>query len=249
MARANPSAQWERFGREDPYYGVYAVDEFRGRSLDRDARERFFASGEAHVEALMDQIRRHVDPEFSPKRVLEYGCGVGRLLVPLARRSEHAVGLDVSQSMLAEARANCDSFDLAGVELRPAGELDRLRPEFDLVHSALVLQHVPMSSGERIFARLSELLRPGGVGAIHLQIGASKRLRAFNAVMKLPLAPRLLNVARGRRWSYPHMQMNVYDLRRLVALLRDHDFSVVHLWLEQRSGGYDACTLIFRRPG
>ncbi len=54
-------------------------------------------------ESVVDDVR--------PKRVLELGCGTGRLLLPVARRvlSHHAdgrvVGLDISEPMLARARA------------------------------------------------------------------------------------------------------------------------------------------------
>jgi SAM-dependent methyltransferase len=247
MLRPDPSEEWERFGRQDPYYGVYAREEFRGRGLAPEARERFFGSGEEHVDELFADVHDLVDPSFAPKRVLEYGCGVGRLLIPLARKAREAVGIDVSLSMLAEARRNCEAHGVTSVELLSTNELGNLEPDFDLVHSALVLQHVPVRQGERILGDLIRLLRPGGVGAIHLHLGASRPLLLFNGVMKLPLAHNLLNVLRGREWSYPHMQMNVYDLSRLGRQLRDHGVPLMHVKLAARQGGYDACTLIFRR--
>jgi trans-aconitate methyltransferase len=125
--------------------------------------------------------------------------------------------------------------------------MPRLEPEFDLVHSALALQHVPTGQGERILAQLVRLLRPGGVAAIHVPIAGDRRLVAFNTVMKLPLAHNLLNVARGRPWSHPHMQMNVYDPSRLLRRLRAQGVELVHVKLGDVSGGYEACTLIFQR--
>ena len=247
MLRPNPAEQWERFGRDDPYYGVYSIDEFRGRELDAGTRDRFFASGEEHVEAVLADVRKLIDPEFQPSVVLDYGCGVGRVLIPLARLADRAVGVDVSPSMLGEARANLAEAGLAEVELVEPPELHRFAPEFDFVHTAIVLQHVPVRDGERIVSLLAGLLRPGGIGAIHLPIGARRRLRVFNALMRLPLAPSILNAARGRPWSYPHMQMNVYDLSRLMTVLRDRRVQAVHLMLASRSGGYDTCTLFFRR--
>jgi 2-polyprenyl-3-methyl-5-hydroxy-6-metoxy-1,4-benzoquinol methylase len=247
LLRPDPSDQWERLGRDDPYYGVYSLDEFRGRELDGDARERFFASGQVHIDALLADVRRLVDPGFSPERALEYGCGVGRLLLPLARRSKSLVGVDVSPSMLAEAARNCDEFGVSGVTLIEAEAMTRLDPDFDFVHSALVLQHVPTRLGEQILSQLVLLLRRGGVGAIHVPIAANRRLVVFNTMMKLPFAPNLLNVARGRPWSHPHMQMNVYKPSRLLRVLRAHGIDLVHVKLGDVSGGYEACTLIFQR--
>jgi hypothetical protein len=43
------------------------------------------------------------------------------------------------------------------------------------------------------------------------------------------------------------MEVYVYDLGRLMLVLRDSGVRVVHTQLAERSGGYDACMLVFRR--
>ena len=247
MLRPDPSAQWERFGREDPYYGVWVDEDFRGRELDAEQRARFFASGEEHVAATLASLRELTGMTGEPQAVLDYGCGVGRVLIPLARHASRAVGVDVSPSMLAEARRNLDEAGHEGVELLAPDGLDRLAPEFDLVHSAIVLQHIPVREGERIVGALAGLLRPGGAGAIQLPIAARPSMRAFNALMKVPLASNVLNVVRGRHWSYPHMQMNVYDLSRLVVLLHGRGIETVHVCPARPEAGFQGCTLYFRR--
>src|SRR4051794_32833874 len=95
--------QWERFGRVDPYYGVYSTDEFRRENLDDAALDRFFASGQEHVGRVLEAARRVAGPGFAPTSILDHGCGVGRLVVPFARGADRVVGVDVSPSMLAEA--------------------------------------------------------------------------------------------------------------------------------------------------
>src|SRR5882762_1792622 len=104
MLRNDSNSDWERFGRDEPYFGVLLDEKFRLRNLTPQALEEFFASGEAHVERVFRTIVRHLDPDFAPATALEFGCGVGRVLVPLARRCPSVVGVDVSASMLAEAR-------------------------------------------------------------------------------------------------------------------------------------------------
>jgi 2-polyprenyl-3-methyl-5-hydroxy-6-metoxy-1,4-benzoquinol methylase len=247
MLRTNPDKEWERFGQDDPYYGVISREEMRSTKMNEDVRSEFFASGEDEIKRLMVSLQRILDADVPPSRVLDYGCGVGRLLIPLARRAESAVGIDVSPSMLAEARRNCAAHGIHGVELLPVDGLDRLSDEFDLVHSSLVLQHIPVRKGERIVARLARLVRHGGAGALHLQIGASRGVRAYNAVMRLPCAHNVANVVRGRAWSYPHMEMNVYDLGRLLRVLRDAGAPATYTHVAERLGGYDACMILFRR--
>ncbi len=245
MLRTNPSKQWERFGQEDPYYGVVSQEEMRGGQAP-EARERFFASGEELVGAVLERVRG-VEPGFEPRRVLDYGCGVGRLVIPFARRSESVVGVDVSPSMLEEAARNARAHDCDNVELLTVEGMAALSPDFDLVHSALVLQHIPARQGEEVIARLAGLLRPGGVGALHLQIGARRGLRAYNALMRVALVHNVVNVLRRRPWSYPHMEMHVYDLGRVCLVLREQGIRELAVELAEREGGYDACTLLFHR--
>ena len=209
-------------------------------------RKRFFASGEQYVTELLRRVRRQIDPAFQPERVLDFGCGVGRVLIPLARLARQTVGIDVSPSMLNEARRNCDALALSGVELVTPDALRGLG-RFDLVHSVLVLQHMPVRDGERILAELVDVLSPGGVGVIQLTIGGNREHLVFNALMKAPLAPNVLNLVRGRPWSYPHMQMNVYDLNRLLPILRARGVPLVHVNLGDPFGGYEDCTLLFER--
>ena len=247
VLRPDPAAQWERFGRDDPYYGVWSTEEFHGRELDAERRARFFASGDEHVAATLARVRELTGASDEPQAVLDYGCGVGRVLIPFARRAPRAVGVDVSPSMLAEARRNLDEAGLDGVKLLEPEGFEQLAPEFDLVHSAIVLQHVPVREGERIVGALAGLLRAGGAGAIQLPIAARPSQRVFNALMKVPFASNILNVVRGRTWSSPHMQMNVYDLSRLVLILDGRGVETVHVSIARAADGYQACTLYFRR--
>jgi ubiquinone/menaquinone biosynthesis C-methylase UbiE len=217
----DPARQWERYGALDPYFGVLSEPDYHRAQLDEAARERFFASGRRHVDELIAAARACAGVDFEPRRPLDYGCGVGRLTLPLAERCERVYGMDVSPSMLHEAERNARRSGLGNIEWVAAERLERLRGEYDLVCSFLVFQHIPVREGERIFAELVHGLRAGGFGVIHVCVRPSHRLGgAYHWAMKtVPLAYNLANLARGRAWSYPHMQMNSYSLTRLGALL------------------------------
>jgi 2-polyprenyl-3-methyl-5-hydroxy-6-metoxy-1,4-benzoquinol methylase len=110
-------AAWEEWGRRDPYFGVITDPKFRMSAMDAVIKKEFFDSGESDVHYVMTLIKKFIDPGFAPKRVLDFGCGVGRTLVPLAKLAEQVVGIDVSRSMLQEARKNCDARQLRNVSL------------------------------------------------------------------------------------------------------------------------------------
>lgn len=212
MGRRHPSAQWERFGQLDPYYGVISSEEYRRENLTDEALDRFYASGAEHVDWLMGLLG-----DVRPQRALDFGCGVGRIVVAMAQRWDEVTGVDVSPSVLAECRRACDARGLTNVRLS-----ERIPDEqFDLVHSAIVLQHIPVAEGYGLIDELARRVAPGGVGALHVTLRAgTRRARVFLWCMKhVPFAPNVWNLARRRAWSYPHMQMNTYRLDVILERL------------------------------
>ena len=225
VRRPDPDREWERFGREDPYFGVYSDDRFRSDRLDEEARADFFASGEMHIDAAMDLIQSDLDPGFAPRRALELGCGVGRLLVPLSQRCEEVVGVDISEPMVREARHNLAERGIQNVTvLRVDASLSGVAGPFDWVHSFIVLQHVPARRGMRLVQRLVDLLGEGGIGVLHLTFDSdlSRRSRLVRwARQSLPLVHTLWNRRYGLPGDAPWMEMNRYDLNRVFRQLQD----------------------------
>ena len=91
---------WKKWGDIDPYYGVLSRKEFRRENLEAN-KDAFFRSGESHVEKVLEFLE---EPTEGWGAVIDFGCGTGRLLLPFAKRFKHAVGLDISEGMLAETR-------------------------------------------------------------------------------------------------------------------------------------------------
>ena len=110
-----------------------------------------------HLRALGSVL--HLDPR---DRVLDYGCGVGRLAAWLAPRVAEVIGIDPSPAMIAEAgrRVVAPNLRWLAVETAPRG-LPSL--QVDGVLCVWVLQHV---LDEEAFGAtldyLASALRPGG---------------------------------------------------------------------------------------
>ena len=169
MDETRTDADWEYLGRHDPYWGVATDDRFHRHNLNDDALREFFAAGEEYVGRFFQIIRSHLDGQFAPRRALDFGCGVGRLVVALARRCPAVVGVDVSASMLREARANCRARGVDNVSFVPGDDrLAGVTGTFDLITSFVVFQHIPCRRGRVLFRRLVELLADGGVGVLHV---------------------------------------------------------------------------------
>lgn len=182
------------------------------------------------MEGFLSQVERCFDwrPHGS---ALEFGCGVGRLLLPLARRFDSVTGVDVSRSMLGEADLHCRRTGADNVDLRLSDDgLTGLDSGYDFILSYLVFQHVPIARGEAILRRLLTLLRPGGVAALHFTTRrTSSPLRQFTHVLRRNFLPLHLvgNIVSGMRINEPLMQTNLYRRSRLLEIATDQGITDV----------------------
>lgn len=226
MLGTDSDKNWETFGATDPYFGVLTDEKYRGSGLTDERRTEFFKSGHDYIHNILKNVKHRIDPMFSPRKAIDFGCGVGRLVIPLAGIAEQVVGLDVSPSMLNEARKNCDARAINNVVLYQSDDdLTSLSGKYNFIHSYIVFQHIPVRRGEHIFNRLIEHLEDEGVGVVHFTY--SKRDRA-SAVISwarkyIPLVHNFINLMRGRNLFSPHMQMNSYNLNRLLLILKKHN--------------------------
>lgn len=225
---------WESFGANDPYFAVLTDDKFHATNLSEEHREDFFKSGEAHISHILETIRKHFDKDFSPKNCLDFGCGVGRLVIPLARVSQFVTGVDVSQSMLVEAGNNCQARSINNVLLLKCDdELEVLDEEYDFIHSFIVFQHIPFRRGEKILQRLLSHLACDGIGVLHFTIGVkADSLHTVSTYIKshVPFGRNIINIMRGRKINAAEMQMNAYDLHRILEIL--HSFGICKFFAE-----------------
>jgi SAM-dependent methyltransferase len=207
-------ATWRHFGALDPYYGVVSHDEFRMARLDKASREKFFDFGRSEISTLFKWLGAN---GFNVERnsALDFGCGVGRLVIPLAERFNNVYGVDISPHMIAEGFKNVERFGHRNVHL--SGEIPG-NVSFDFIHSLYVLQHVDAGRGTEIIYKLWNCLGRGGTLCLQVPtvFRGSKKGKVFRQLRKaIPATQVFLNIARGSRWNEPGMQMNVYDINAI----------------------------------
>jgi SAM-dependent methyltransferase len=99
-------------------------------------------------------------------RVLDVGCGVGRWSRRLAARGAHVTGIDLSPTMIAEARRRASAQQLGGRCRFLVQDLQALATgeKFDLVLSVTVLQHILDAAAVRAaLQRMVDHLAEGGL--------------------------------------------------------------------------------------
>lgn len=265
--------EWEKWGAKDPYFGVLTNPRFRKSEMTSEARQEFFSSGRIHVDYVLAACRLHMDPVFAPARVLDFGCGVGRLLIPFAETAVEVVGMDVAPSMLAEARKNMQEIGIENVSLALSDDaLSTAEGQFDLVHSCIVLQHIEVARGRALFSHLVDKVRGGGCGAIHVTFGWNLHRDTFGIPPPEPSAPPqptdLVSLGRasasrmltrlGLRQQPPaveievekidpEMQMNYYNLSELMFIMHEAGVHRVHTDFTDHGGALGAF-LFFQKP-
>jgi SAM-dependent methyltransferase len=167
--------------------------------------EAFAASGERDLDAqVLDGL-----PASADWRVLEIGCGIGRLLEPLSRRVALAAGVDLSEEMVRRAREYCRARPNVEVR-RTDGSLESFEDaRFDFVFSHIVFQHLPRKRYvDRYLREAHRVLRPGGI----LRVQVDGRARQFL-----------------RRWVADSWSGVVFSARELARRLERAGFSVTEI--------------------
>lgn len=241
MVTSKTDRDWEYFGKNDPYFGVLTHDGFKLDQLSADAKKEFFATGVRYVEDLLKTVREHLEPAFQSTRALDFGCGVGRLVIPLAGVCTSVVGVDVSESMLAVAEENCREMGLSNVTFVKGDDtLSRVSGSFDFVHSFIVFQHIRPERGVVILRRMIDLLPDDGIGVLHFTYSYATTVSLGRRLLKttqeyIPIGYGLLNLMRGKSFREPLMQMNEYDVNQLLRILQESGCHEIHLRFTETS--------------
>src|SRR5437868_1576451 len=159
-------ADWDRRARENHRY--YIVNSQKDWSADE-----FTRSGEESVARYVDTDMANVCQGKQPAgmRVLDFGCGSGRVMRALARRFGKVVGVDISHEML--IRAQGELADVPNVEFHQSNGADLTvlgDSLFDFAFAFSVFHHVPDKTIiESCIREVGIHLSPGGLFKFEVQ--------------------------------------------------------------------------------
>ena len=197
---------WDARAAEDAFYFVDSRLDYR----DGDA-EAFWEGGQGSLDALLDAVELTVGPE---DRVVDIGCGVGRLTRVLASRARSVVGIDVSSRMLELARTHNahldnvtwvqgDGVSLAGIETASA----------DACVSFVVFQHIPDQEITLGYVReMGRVLRPGGAAAF--QVSNDQRVHDRRPGLRARVRALVGRAPRGQ--AHPNWRGSSIDPKALL---------------------------------
>ena len=133
-----------------------------------DSEKDFWQSGVNDCEKILGRnsdrfsnILQGKDPK--KMHVLEIGCGIGRLLIPMSNIFQNVVGIDISPEMVRIGKektqeiSNCEIVENNGSDLSLFSD-----NYFDFCYSFIVFQHIPEKKiVEEYIKEVSRVLKPG----------------------------------------------------------------------------------------
>jgi len=220
-------------------------------NLDEAALTHFWELGHSYVDDLLNYIYEHIDKDFHINRAIDFGCGVGRVLFPLAQQSKEVIGVDISPAMIREAKKRKERLNIQNVEfVHSDDELSTVKGNFNFIHSFIVFQHIPTDRGEKILRRLILLLEDDGIGVVHLsyeRVASAYNQFMYYTIKRWSFLSGLWNLFRGRGWNSPVVQWNSYSLNRIMRILQDMGCHDLHVRFTNHSNIYYGIILIFRK--
>jgi SAM-dependent methyltransferase len=169
----DPEQQLEKMRRDWDKRALENARYYVNTAKDNWTDDEFFRSGEQTVaeEILTDMTNICQGRDPKRMRVLEIGCGAGRVTRALAGLFGEVHGVDVSGEMVRQARAaladrpNAFVHQNNGRDLTVAGDL-----VFDFAFSTIVFQHIPSRDVIENYVReVNRLLRPGSLFKFQVQ--------------------------------------------------------------------------------
>ena len=156
--------------------------------------EEFFASGEKTVsdEVLTDLENICQGKAQREMRVLEIGCGAGRVTRALAKLFGEVHGVDVSGEMVRQAKLALQDRSNAFVYQNNGKDLTVVPPrEFDFAFSSIVFQHIPSRDIIENYVReVGRLLRRGALFKFQVQGDSTLETEPDDTWLGVPFSER-----------------------------------------------------------
>ncbi len=197
----------ERFAEQTKY-----LDE----TLHADARHETVSPPLLSAGVRHRMLLRFLQPSPAD-RVLDLGCGSGRVLVWNQPLGAYQAGVDASPFFAAEARSG---VDLALGDLRRLPFADG---SFTKSYALDVFEHLSREALEQMLAEAARVLQPGGALFVYSHVRRNSRLavglRAINAVARALERLGMLDLRQERLRKSDHVNplADVPDLERTVA--------------------------------
>lgn len=166
----------------DAWAKAYDLPEPGNMMENHDRRKEVFVTqGTAMAQALCDAVRTYTGRPIERQKVLDFGCGVGRVALPMrhfCRKPDVCVDVDPRairylRGQLPDTRCRVTQFD-------PPLPFDD--DTFGVVFSVSIWTHLNAESSDAWLAEITRILKPGGYAFLTTSNYAVLKLRRQHPV-------------------------------------------------------------------
>lgn len=172
--RSRIARQWEALGAERPHHSVLTSVDYLPKAFQAN-EDAFWKSGYTEVQQIKSILAQASLALPSEGVILELGCGVGRVTIPLSMHARKFYAFDISAPHVDIARIRAEKMERNNIEfIISAVDQPISFPRMDFFYSKIVLQHntppIIRATLESVFASLN----PGGIALFQVPTYARK---------------------------------------------------------------------------
>jgi len=226
--------QWDRLGQKAPYWSVLKGCTKTHTPSDADI-QAFYRSGANEFEIIAGFFR-HAGRTLPSGTCVDWGCGLGRVTVHLAKHFQRVIGVDISAAHLEMAQQYVDGLDQETRDRIEFYDLAQAAPthlhgQVDLVYSILTLQHMPPPLMSEALTTFAHLLKKGGYAFFQIPTHGEKYdYRKFN------------------HYQTSDIEMHALAESKVHAIFSDHNCNVIATFETDRAGpGFLSHYFIFQK--
>ncbi len=203
--------EWEKLGQRDPMWAALTTPGKENSWTDTD----FVEQGLREIDEVLKFVETVAEIKMRDK-ALDFGCGPGRLSLGLAQHFGDVIGIDISPSMIKEAKRLTAGTQNIELILNEKEKLSIFSNNmFDFIYTNYVLQHIPEKNSLEYIAEFGRVLRPGGLAVFFLP--QARRKSNLKDYLRL-LVPQSLEpvVYKMRFGDLPRMEMHGIDEQSVI---------------------------------
>jgi SAM-dependent methyltransferase len=154
-----------------------------GITLDEDINPRDFETyGNRLAERQLSIIEDHGLTATSSSRILDLGCGIGRISRPFSDRFSEVVGVDINAEILAVAKEYIGEKNNVSLIENDGRTIPFQDNHFDYVYCGGVLQHIPdIDVIAGYFSEGLRVLKPNGILNFSIQTWMTSRVGGISS--------------------------------------------------------------------
>jgi SAM-dependent methyltransferase len=206
---------WTQLGIDRPHFSVLTDPRFLPENIS-GSLDQFWQTGQLEAASVANIAKRHGKGDPANQTCVEFGCGVGRVTIDLARRYATVHAYDISATHLAHARRRAQEVGVTNIVFHNCANdpLARLAP-CDLYYSAIVFQHNPPVVISRLIRGALQTLKPSGIALFQVptyQLGYRFRTTEWLATTHAP-----------------DMQMHCFPQERIFEIISEENCAVMEV--------------------